>query len=641
MPRSVFSLTLFSGARFVANRAILACILAATAPAYATAANTSTATAGNTSTAHGSSDLARLAAHRDWRNLLHIPAGSERSEIENASFFLASTGRTNALAELQATIALFDASHNDDENHPQCRFPARYVWLQQQGVLTNQQQASCQAFHEWAETEQLRSSSLIFADGFLGNPASFYGHLLLKNNAGNAEFGSDLLNNSLNFGAVVGDNENPIVYILKGLFGGYQATYSASHFYRYNINYAEAELRDLWDYELNVSPEQAYLLTAHNWELMQTAYTYYFTHRNCAYHIGRTLELVTDEPFMQRYEPVVFPIAVVQRLANSTINGEPAVADIRHIESRQSRFRRKFLQLDAAEQQATRAWVNSAGDDRYHYSLLREESRKRVLAVLVDYYEFQISQDRQNQTLMQLKNQVLLARMQLPAGAVVFAAAEAAAPHTAVGGSLLQPAVVQHSRLGSGLGLTYRVAYYDMLTPDAGKAADSALSMAEIDLRWHHGEGVEVARLWAVNIESLNINPTGLAGDGGRAWMLRAGWERDYLAASGQSFRAFVRGGLGKAWQHQNTRFYTMLDAQLNGRDSAGNWAAIMPRAGFTHSFGPSKILCEAGLRLRDGEQNWRYHCAARVTHRDQWDVRVGFSHEDYSEAQAAFSWYF
>jgi hypothetical protein len=205
-----------------------------------------------------------LAESSAWRNLLHIPAGSSRSEIENHSFFLAEDGRTNPLAELHATIALLQQPHTDDSEHPQCQYPARFFWLQQQGLLEDVAPASCHEFHEWAETAQLRSASLIFADGFLGNPASFYGHLLLKNNAGSDAFTSDLLNNSMNFGAAVADTENPVVYILKGLLGGYQATYSASHFYRYNLNYAEAELRDLWDYELNISFEQAYLLSAHN-----------------------------------------------------------------------------------------------------------------------------------------------------------------------------------------------------------------------------------------------------------------------------------------------------------------------------------------------------------------------------------------
>ena len=588
-----------------------------------------------------SSQYSALAESSDWRNLLHIPAGSTRSEIENHSFFLAEDGRTNALAELHATIALLQLPHADNNEHPQCQYPARFFWLQQQGLLGNVAPASCNEFHEWAETAQLRSASLIFADGFLGNPASFYGHLLLKNNAGSDAFASDLLNNSMNFGAAVADTENPVVYILKGLLGGYQATYSASHFYRYNLNYAEAELRDLWDYELNVSPDQAYLLSAHNWELLNTAYTYYFTHRNCAYHIGRTLELVTDEPLMSRYEPFVFPIAVVQRLAASTINGEPAVTNIRHIESRQSRFRRKFLQLDSAEQIAARSWVDSAGSDRYAYSILTEASRKRVLSVLVDYYEFLISQDSDDQQPKELKNQVLLARMQLPAGAVPFAPSAANPPHTAVGGSLLQPRAVHNSELGAAVELTYRVAYYDMLTPDAGKAADSALSMGELSLRWQAGEGLDVAKFWAVNIESMSINPTGLTGDGGRAWLVRAGWQRDYLAATGQQLRAFVRGGLGKAWQHGDSRVYTMLDSQISGRDGDGNWLEIMPRAGFTHSFGATKVLCETGVKFGNESNRWSHRCDARLTHRNNWDVRVGIAREDYTEVSAAFSFYF
>ncbi|RUO37354.1 hypothetical protein CWE13_05165 [Aliidiomarina shirensis] len=577
-------------------------------------------------------DLAKVSQQQDWRNLLHIPRHSNRSEIENQAFFLADNGRNDAEAELRATLALFQQEHVDNNDHPQCIYPARFFWLQQQGLLVDVERARCTDFSEWAEVAKLESSSLIFADGFLGNPASFYGHLLLKNNTQADEFGSELLNNSMNFGAAVSDDENPIVYILKGLFGGYQATYSASHFYRYNLNYAEAELRDLWNYELNISVEQAYLLAAHNWELLNTAYTYYFTHRNCAYHLGRTLELVTDQPMMPAHEPFVFPIAVVNRIFNNTINGEPAVRSVRHVESRQSRFRRKFLQLSNSEQHVARRWVETEGDSESDFLELNQSSRIRVLDVLADYYEFQLSQQRNDSNLKQRKNEVLVARMQLPAGAEAFVPANAIPPHQGVGGSMLQPRLIHNSELGAGVDLTYRIAYYDMLTPNAGKAPDSALSMGELGVRWHQDTGLELAKLWAVNIESLNINPTGLPGDGGRAWILRAGWQRNYVSAAGDDLQTFLRGGIGKAWQFGSTRLYTMLDGQLTGGDDLGNKFAIMPRVGFTYEFERSKVQCETRFIQANRTNSWAYTCDARAIHGSNWDMRIGIAHEDYTE---------
>ncbi|RUO19672.1 hypothetical protein CWE08_09585 [Aliidiomarina iranensis] len=583
-----------------------------------------------------------LAEHPDWQNLLHIPKNGNTSEIENQSFFVADNGRTNAHAELIATLALFASDHPDTADHPQCRYPARFFWLQNQGLLENVAAASCSDFKDWAEVTRLESSSLIFADGFLGNPASFYGHLLLKNNTHADNFGADLLNNSLNFGASVADDENPVVYILKGLFGGYQATYSASHFYRYNLNYSEAELRDLWEYELNVTAEQAYLLAAHNWELLNTAYTYYFTHRNCAYHLGRTLELVLDEPIMSRNEPFVFPIAVVDRLVDSTITGEPAVKGIRHIESRQSRFRHKFLQLTELERSAAEEWVDSLGLEQSTYLNLTDASKARVVTVLIDYYEFLISQNRADESLKQLKNQVLLARMRLPAGAVAFSPSAATPPHEGMGGSMLRPHMIHNSEFGAGFDFTYRIAYYDMLTPDAGKAPNSALSMGELSLRWHEHRDIEVAKLWAVNIESMNINPTGLSGDGGRAWMLRGGWERNYLADAGQDLRFFVRGGLGKAWHVGSARLYAMVDAQINERDERGNEFALMPKLGFTYAFAgdQSKVRCETQFQQGNASNQWGFRCDARVSHGDDWDIRLGVAREDYTEGYMGISLY-
>lgn len=64
---------------------------------------------------------------------------------------------------------------------------------------------------------------------------------------------------------------------LKGISGGYDAKYSSNHYYRYNINYAEVEMRDLWQYTLNLTSDEKTILIAHAWELLFTEYRYYFT----------------------------------------------------------------------------------------------------------------------------------------------------------------------------------------------------------------------------------------------------------------------------------------------------------------------------------------------------------------------------
>ena len=73
----------------------------------------------------------------------------------------------------------------DPDAHAKCRFPARLMWLREQ--LADYRDAladiKCPAFSAWAAIDDVASISLIFASGYLDNPASYYGHLFLKFNA--------------------------------------------------------------------------------------------------------------------------------------------------------------------------------------------------------------------------------------------------------------------------------------------------------------------------------------------------------------------------------------------------------------------------------------------------------------------------
>ena len=53
----------------------------------------------------------------------------------------------------------------------------------------------------------------------MSNTASMYGHLLLKFSDSDNHKSNNLLDNSLNYGAIVPNDENPLVYVLRGVFG--------------------------------------------------------------------------------------------------------------------------------------------------------------------------------------------------------------------------------------------------------------------------------------------------------------------------------------------------------------------------------------------------------------------------------------
>jgi len=582
---------------------------------------------------------------REWLKLLHFSSESERSEIENDTFFLTPNGRVDPLAELQATIsALSSPIINDNPNiHAQCLFPARLLFVKKRNLHSELPHIICDNYLEWLGESPAESVSIIYADGYLGNPASFYGHILFKVDSGKNQFSSELLNNSLNFGAEVPNDENPVAYILKGLIGGYQAKYTSNHFYRYNINYSEVELRDLWQYELNLSPSKKDLLIAHAWELLSSGYTYYFTNRNCAYHIAKMLELVTEKDLISPTELFVLPITVFNRLSKDRGENDSLIKTIKRTESRQNRFRRKYAQLDSNQQKIVKQLITT---DEYtsKYYKLNESEKKQLSDVMIDYYEFRFRQDDSQTELKQRKHRVLLERLKLSSGNnPQWESTEPTMPHTGQNPSLIRASIQHNSMTGNNLTIQTRPAYFDFLSTDAGHLPFSQLSMADLSLRFTTDK-IKVEKFDLLNIETLNISATGLPGDAGLAWKLRAGNELNVLSDSIVSNEYFVETAIGKAQQYGNLALYTMLEARWQSPNDRSEQIMLTPKVGFIYSSGNWKIHCHASYPLQVDQSAVKTKLRSGCSHRlmaDYWyDVRIDLQKHFSSELGISFSYY-
>ena len=207
--------------------------------------------------------------------------GLWRSEIQNPSFFLDPDDNVNPAAELRKTLeALLSPVESIPNNHAQCRFIARFNWLKtklnfSENSLPN---VRCSRFEQWVDLKKIDSISLIFVSAFMGNPASMYGHALLRLNYLEDYKGRNLMAPTFSYGASVDPEDSSISYLFKGLSGGYQGKYADQQFYNFHHEYGETELRDLWEYELNLSKEQQRRVIFHAWEMLvgKVKFSYYF-----------------------------------------------------------------------------------------------------------------------------------------------------------------------------------------------------------------------------------------------------------------------------------------------------------------------------------------------------------------------------
>jgi hypothetical protein len=237
----------------------------------------------------------RLSGERKWLKLLHYrPKGKGwRSEADGGSFFLAPDGRSDPGAELEADLAAFFAPEPAKGQHPQCRFPARYHWLKERLAFDPARlpERSCPDFEAWRDAIGAEAVSVVFASAFLNNPASMYGHTFLRLHRRGG--GDALLDYTINFAATP-DTSNALVYTLKGLNGSFKGEYSLLPFYMKTQEYGSLEMRDLWDYRLNLTPAQLEDLVRHGWEMGSTYFNYYFFTKNCSYQLLTLLEAADE-----------------------------------------------------------------------------------------------------------------------------------------------------------------------------------------------------------------------------------------------------------------------------------------------------------------------------------------------------------
>ena len=596
-----------------------------------------------------------IAQHPYWKALLHYRTANLdtgiKSEVTSPDFFLAPHGAVNSESELEATLnAFFQAVSEAPDNHAQCRFIARYQWLRK--VLdwggAQPPQVNCLRYQTWIRQGHVNSASLIFATGYLSNPASFYGHILLKFNADRSVVTTNLLDETLNFGAIVPDAEHPLSYIVKGVFGLYDSAFSSTGFYRLNHTYAEEELRDMWEYELNLSPEELQQISAHSWELLQAKFDYYFFNQNCAYRMAELLSLVVDEPLLSPSLPWSVPVSVFDHLVTVQHHGKPLVRSVKRIPSRLNRYRDQYHQLNKNQQQIVGDYVTQKPTlAQTQFSTLGATEQIAIVDTLRDYYQFLLIVDNSNIDYKTRRRDLLIARASLPAMSTAMQEPvqrdNVPPPHSGSPAGMVRLGALQNNKLGAGFSLQLRPTYFDMLQSDSGRLPNAHLSMFDLTATYFSNRW-QVRQLNLVNIENLSVSDTPLPHDGGWAWRVKFGGVSAHLACD-NCLVANVTGGIGKAVKiGDKIVAYAMLDGMIQSNYASNGTLATQPRLGILAT--PIEGWKSNLILSRRAYVNGTHSSALQAQWENRfgvardWDVRLNYSYNVASEWQAALSTY-
>jgi len=360
----------------------------------------------------------RDALHEDpeWLALVHYEENRLSPGVFSPAitpgFFLSETGDRDPRAELHATLLHLFAppTVEEGEEHPQCTFISRRHWLESklEPLANLLPRVACPEYEEWRAALDAKGLTLIFPEGFMNNPASIFGHTLLRVDASRGSGSDEILGYAIDFTAETGDDDG-LVYIAKGTAGFYPAFFNLRPYYQQLKHYSDWENRDIWEYRLDVDQDQVDFLLMHLWELKDVEFPYYFFTKNCSYELLRLLEIgIADFEASARFRGPVLPVDTVRAVAE-----QPGfVTSTRYRASPETKLRAGLRSLSHGDRRRVDAIVEGrlAPDDE----LLQEiplPRRARILDLAYDRLRYDyLAGNVSDADSRSLSRQILIAR---------------------------------------------------------------------------------------------------------------------------------------------------------------------------------------------------------------------------------------
>ncbi|HUJ76691.1 MAG TPA: DUF4105 domain-containing protein, partial [bacterium] len=405
-----------------------------------------------------------------------------------------------------------------------------------------------------------------------------------------------LLDYTLNFAAAVPPEDGGVAFAWKGIFGGYRGYFSVLPYYLKVLEYGDIDSRDLWEYRLSLSADQADWMLRHTWELGSTYFDYYFFRDNCSYHLLSLLEVADPTLHLREHFPLwALPSDTVRLVAE-----QPGlVRQVTYRASRSSLLEQKLGLLTAAEQQAVVLLIQDAQADPPGFAGWPAQRQALVLDTAADYFQLKLGANPQGDARLRAHLRALLLRRSTVRAtyAVQDFDPRSSPPEVGHRSATVMLAVGAHSggiAASAGPGqpgaldrgfveLGIQPAFHDLLSPDAGYAANSQINLGQVRARYEPQDGrLGLERLDLVNVVSLSpvdavLHPP--------SWEVRAGWQRSHDGSCPGCVPFLLRAGAGLSGQvdwPRRTVGFALLDgtAEADASLATGQRSGMGPRLG-------------------------------------------------------------
>ncbi len=581
----------------------------------------------------------RLAEAREWQVLLHYRRnlwGRVTSEQDAPGFFLAPDGKVNPQAELAATLTQFfsDELVGRSKQPAQCAFVARYSYLKERLAFDPERLRPlvCERFNNWLVDFDVDGISLIFPTGFMNNPSSMFGHTFLRIDQKGQTPHTRILASTINFAAELPPDAG-VEYPIKGIFGMYPGYFSTIPYYLKVQEYRDIENRDIWEYRLNLTPEQVRRVLMHAWEMGNATFDYYFFDENCSYHILALLD-AADPAFRLADQFPYYTIPADSMRA--VLEQQGLVGAVVYRPSRLTLVKRKRELFTPEEDRWLRRLIETPAEARSEaFSAVPQARRVLILDTASDYLLLRSEGSGAKDNPWRDRNKSILsirAELKVPSEEMVF---KPFVERPDVGHGTRRASVGAGWRNSRAFEeVTFRGAYHDLLDPEPGYTPDAQIEIVNLALRhYHHASQARVERFSLLNMVSLSPMDSLFHAP---SWKLGVGMNTIRHRGCELCANGNVTGGIGTAVEsHWLGREVWFAFADVEGnysrayeeRHRIGGGGSIGMLADLTERW---KLMLTGGyLRYALGEKSddFRWAAGSRYTLSRNWALRLEYNH--------------
>ena len=486
----------------------------------------------------------KLELHLDpqWLSLGHYEAtraSGWKSLVDDPQFFFSPNGRLDPQAELEETIKALLA---DDltNNSAQCKFPARYVFLRQKLNFPSTHVANCPRFSAWINEINPFGITLVFPTTFINNPASSFGHTLIRIDQPATGEGSRLLAYAANYAAAV-ENDNLFTYAFNGIFGGYRGYFTIEPYYERLKQYADYENRDIWEYQLNFSPTETAMLAYHLWEIKDHYLDYYYFDDNCSYLLLSLLEVGRPGLKLKIHSrPWIVPLDTIKTITTEN----HLVTQINYRPSPATTLAYNSDNADDTTLQLTHELADEALNisDLMSSTALTSEHKAQSLELAYDYLVYKnegiIADDQTQKRALELLAARSRLDVSLPQNPVPQPNNRPDQGHDTALFSLYSKMVDSNFRGGIRL----RPTYHELVDPDVGYTHGSQLAFFDLAIAYDELDGLILDNFEILKISSLSprsefIRPI--------SYQIKGGLSERPVAADDNALASFFNLGAG------------------------------------------------------------------------------------------------